>query len=140
MPPSWLPIVLAIVAGLLVLWLLVLGLFWLVRPRGVPIGELVRLVPDTLRLIRSLITDANVPPDVRVVMVGLLAWLLSPIDLIPEFIPVLGPIDDVVVGIAAMRYARWRIGIDGLRRRWAGTEAGFATLARITGTGGTGAG
>lgn len=135
MDDTWFPIAVAVVGGVFLVWLVVLGLFWLVRPRGVPIGELLRLVPDTLRLIRALIADRDVPLDVRVVLVGLLVWLLSPIDLIPEFIPVLGPIDDVVVAIAAMRYARRRIGLEGLRRRWAGTEAGFDTLARITGTG-----
>src|SRR5512132_4416488 len=97
---------LAVVGGLVALWLVVLGLCGLARPRGVPIGELLRLVPDTLRLIRALIGDGSVPVDVRVVLAGLLVWLVSPIDLIPEFIPVLGPIDDVVVAIAAMRYAR----------------------------------
>jgi uncharacterized membrane protein YkvA (DUF1232 family) len=135
MDSGWLLPLLAVLGGLVALWLLVLGLFWLVRPRGVPVAELLRLVPDTLRLIRTLIGDRTVPMDVRIVLVGLLVWLLSPIDLIPEFVPVLGPIDDVVVAIAAMRYARRRIGIEGLRARWAGTEAGFDTLTRITGTG-----
>ncbi len=48
-------------------------------------------------------------------LVGLVAWIVSPIDLIPEFIPVLGPLDDVVVGIVAMRYVRRRVGIEDLR-------------------------
>jgi uncharacterized membrane protein YkvA (DUF1232 family) len=131
MDPAWL---IAIVAGLIAAWLILIGLFWLVRPRGVPVSELLRLVPDTLRLIRALIADGSVPLDVRIILVGLLLWLLSPIDLIPEFVPVLGPLDDVVVAIAAMRYARRRVGIQGLRSRWVGTDAGFDTLARIVGT------
>jgi len=128
---SWL---IAIVLGLVGLWAVLLVIFWLGRPKGVAAGELLRLVPDTLRLIRGLITDPAVPLDVRILLVGLLIWLISPIDLIPDFIPVLGSLDDVVVSVVALRYARRRLGIDDLRRRWAGTEAGFDTLTRIVGT------
>ena len=70
----------------------------------------------------------------RIVLVGLLAWIVSPIDLIPEFIPVLGPLDDVVVAIVSMRYVRRRLGTDELRRRWVGTPEGFALLTRVIGT------
>ena len=63
----------------------------------------------------------------------MLAWLVSPIDLIPEFIPVLGPMDDVVVAIVALRYVRRRIGADGLRERWTGTDDGFAVLGKVVG-------
>jgi uncharacterized membrane protein YkvA (DUF1232 family) len=125
---------LAVVLGLVALWVAMLVVFWLVRPRGVRAREALALIPDLLRLIRSLIGDGAVPLDVRLVLVVMLLWLLSPIDLIPEFIPVLGPIDDLVVAIAAMRYARRRLGSPELRRRWAGTAAGFDTLTRIIGT------
>jgi uncharacterized membrane protein YkvA (DUF1232 family) len=68
-----------------------------------------------------------------VVLVGLLAWLVSPIDLIPEFIPVLGPLDDIVVAVVAMRYVRRRVGSDALRVRWTGSPEGFTLLARVIG-------
>ena len=93
------------------------------------------LIPDVLRLLRSVIGDRSAPPDVRLVLVGLLAWIVSPIDLIPEFIPVLGPIDDVVVAVVAMRYVRRRVGVEDLRRRWTGTDDGFALLLRVIGSG-----
>ena len=127
--------ILQIIVGLLLVWAVLLALFWLLRPKDVPISELVRIVPDVLRLLRSVIGDRSAPLDVRVVLVGLVIWILSPIDLIPEFIPVLGPIDDVVVAIVALRYVRRRLGIDDLRRRWAGTDAGFALLVRAIGAG-----
>ena len=78
--------------------------------------------------------DGSAPLDVRLVLVGLMAWIVSPIDLIPEFIPVLGPLDDVVVAVVAMRYVRRRVGIEDLRTRWAGTPEGFALLVRIIGS------
>jgi uncharacterized membrane protein YkvA (DUF1232 family) len=126
---------LAVLVGIVLLWAAFLVVFWLLRPRGVPVSEIVKVVPDVLRLIRALLVDRAVPLDVRVVLVGLLAWILSPVDLIPEFIPLLGPLDDVVVAVVAMRYVRWRLGVDALQTRWVGTPAGFALVLRVIGTG-----
>jgi uncharacterized membrane protein YkvA (DUF1232 family) len=126
---------LAVVAGLIALWAAILMLFWALRPRGVPAREIVKVVPDVLRLLRALLVDKQTPLDVRLVLVGLLAWILSPVDLIPEFIPVLGPLDDVVVAVIAMRYVRRRLGVEELRARWPGTPSGFTLLLRVIGSG-----
>jgi len=130
-----LSLILGIVVGIVLLWALILVLLLLFRPKGVPLRELIRVVPDVMRLLRSIIGDRSTPLDVRAVLVLLLVWIISPIDLIPEFIPVLGPLDDVVVAAVALRYARRRLGIGGLRRRWAGSDEGFALLVRMVGTG-----
>ena len=127
-------LIVGVVAGLIALWVVLLVVFWVLRPRDVSVKELIRVVPDVLRLLRSLIGDGAVPLDVRLVLIGLVAWILSPIDLIPEFIPVLGPLDDVVVAIVAMRYVRRRVGLDDLRARWVGTPDGLALLVRVIGT------
>ena len=127
-------VILAIAVGLVAVWAIFLVLFWALRPKGVPVRELLGLIPDVLRLLRSVIGDRSAPADVRLVLVGLLAWIVSPIDLIPEFIPVLGPLDDVVVAVVAMRYMRRRVGIEDLRRRWAGTDDGFSLLVRVIGS------
>jgi len=128
-----LSLVVAIVVALLLVWAAVIVLLWLIRPRGVSARELVRIVPDLLRLLRSIIGDSRAPLDVRIVLVGLVAWIISPIDLIPEFIPVLGPLDDVVVAVLALRYTRRRMGLGELRSRWSGTDEGFALIARVIG-------
>jgi uncharacterized membrane protein YkvA (DUF1232 family) len=127
---------LGLLAGLAALWAILLLLFWFLRPKGVPTREIVKLVPDVLRLLRGLLVDRTVPLDVRLVLLGLLAWILSPIDLIPEFIPVLGPLDDVLVAVVAMRYVRRRLGADELRARWVGTPEGILLLLRLIGGGG----
>jgi uncharacterized membrane protein YkvA (DUF1232 family) len=127
-------IVIGIIAGLILVWAALLVLFFALRPKGVPIREIIGVVPDVLRLLRSIVGDRSAPPDVRVVLIGLIAWILSPIDLIPEFIPILGPLDDVVVAVVALRYVRRRIGIDDLQRRWSGTPEGFALLVRVIGS------
>jgi uncharacterized membrane protein YkvA (DUF1232 family) len=123
-----------IVVALVALWAVLLVLFWALRPKGVPLRVLLGVVPDVIRLLRSVIGDRSTPLDVRLVLVGLLAWILSPIDLIPEFIPVLGPLDDVVVAVVAMRYVRRRVGVEDLRGRWSGTDDGFALLLRVIGS------
>jgi uncharacterized membrane protein YkvA (DUF1232 family) len=125
--------VVAIVAGVLVVWILLIGILWIIRPRDVGLRDLFTVVPDILRLVRDLLTDSGAPLGVRLALGGLLVWLLSPIDLIPEFVPVLGPLDDVIVAVLVLRYVQRRLGTDDLRRRWRGSEAGFDVLARLLG-------
>jgi uncharacterized membrane protein YkvA (DUF1232 family) len=122
-----------LVAGLVGAWLLLLVVLWIARPRDVRLTELLRLVPDVLRLVRDLLRDPIVPRRIRWLLVGLLAWLVSPIDLIPEFIPVLGPLDDVIVAIIVLRYVRRRLGPDEFRRRWPGTAEGYELLSGVLG-------
>ena len=123
-----------IVAAIVAVWIAMLAIFWLLRRKGMPAREIAKIIPDVLRLIRSLVRDGTAPADVRVILVGLVAWIVSPIDLIPEFIPVLGPLDDVVVAIVAMRYVRRRMGIEDLRARWSGSPDGFDLLVRLIGS------
>jgi uncharacterized membrane protein YkvA (DUF1232 family) len=124
-----------IVLGLVAAWVALLLVLWIMRPRGVGARELARLVPDILRLVRDLIGDPSAPRGVRVALVILLVWLISPIDLIPEFIPVLGPLDDVIVAVVVLRYVRRRLGDDELRRRWRGTDDGYRVLTAVLGGG-----
>ena len=127
---GWLP---GVIVALVAVWVLLLVVFWLFRPKDVPVREILRVIPDILRLLRALVTDGSVPLDARLVLVGLIAWIVSPIDLIPEFIPGLGPLDDVIVAIVAMRYVRRRIGFDGISARWSGSDDGLRLLARVIG-------
>ena len=125
--------VFGIVAGVLVLWAGLIAVLWLVRPRDVRLRDLFSVVPDVLRLIRVLLADPVTPLGVRVALAGLLVWILSPIDLIPEFVPVLGPLDDLVVAVLVLRYVARRVGMPELRRRWQGSDAGFDLLAGFLG-------
>ncbi len=128
-----LSIVIGVVVGLLILWAVLLALFWVLRPKGVPVRELLGVVPDLVRMLRDIVRDPSSPVDVRLVLVGLLVWIVSPIDLIPEFIPVIGPLDDVLVAVVALRYVRRRIGVEAMRVRWRGSDEGFAVLGRVAG-------
>jgi uncharacterized membrane protein YkvA (DUF1232 family) len=128
-------VIVAIVVGVVGAWALFILVLWMLRPRDVSLPELLRVVPDVLRLVRDLLADGSTPAAVRLALAGLLVWLISPIDLIPEFIPVLGPLDDVVVAVLVLRYVRRRIGEAELRRRWRGSEEGFALLTGVLGRG-----
>src|SRR6266550_870077 len=86
-----------------------------------------------LRLLPRLAADASLPRGVRVRLVLLLAYLASPIDLVPDFIPVIGYADDAIIVAAVLRSVVRRAGADTIRRHWPGTEEGLATLSRIAG-------
>ena len=126
-------ILVGVLSGLALAWVLLVLLLWVLRPRDARLRDLVRIVPDVLRLVRHLLADRAVPGRVRVALAVLLVWLVSPIDLIPEFIPVLGPLDDVVVAVLVLRYVRRQLGEPELRRRWSGTPEGFRVLTAVLG-------
>jgi uncharacterized membrane protein YkvA (DUF1232 family) len=125
----------SVALGLVAVWIVLVALLWAFRPRDLRLGELLRIVPDLVRLVRGLLADRSVPLAARLALIGLLAWMVNPIDLIPEFIPVLGPFDDVVVAVLVLRYVRRKVGAEELRRRWPGTPEGFALLSGILGSG-----
>ena len=129
----WLDLLLGMAAALLLAWLaLVIGLV-LARPRGGLLREALRLLPDVLRLVRRLATDPTLPRGVRIRLGLLLAYLACPIDLIPDFIPVLGYADDAIIVTAVLRSVVRRAGLAAVRAHWPGTEDGFAAIARLTG-------
>lgn len=116
-------------------WLALLIGLLIVRPKGPLLKEAIRILPDLLRLLRRLATDRCLPKGVRVRLGLLMAYLAIPIDLIPDFIPVLGYADDAIIVAAVLRSVVRRAGIDAIRAHWPGTEAGFAALCRLTGIG-----
>jgi|SRR5450759_3882084 len=125
--------VVAAIAVLAVGWLLLLGFLWLHRPSRELVGPALRLIPDLIRLVRALLADRSTPPRVRVALVGLIAYLLSPLDLIPDMVPVLGAADDLIVTAIVLRWAGRRMGIDDLRDKWTGDPEGFEVLRRLLG-------
>lgn len=129
----WLDVLVGIVIGLLLTWLLLVAALALGRPKGNLLTESLRLLPDLLRLLRRLAADKTQPAGVRVRLGLLLAYLAFPIDLIPDFIPVLGYADDAIIVTWTLRGVARRIGVDELRRHWPGTDDGFAALCRLTG-------
>ena len=126
-------LLIGIAAALLVTWLALIATLAIVRPRGGLLREALRLLPDVLRLVRRLAADPVLPRGVRVRLALLLAYLAFPLDLIPDFIPVLGYADDAIIVTAVLRSVVRRAGLPAVRRHWPGTDDGFAALCRLTG-------
>lgn len=117
----------------LVLWLVLVVAVFRSRPPKEALGEALRLLPDVVRLVRRLASDPELPRGVRVRLVLLVVYLALPIDLVPDFIPVLGQADDVLVALLVLRSVVRRAGPEAVRRHWPGTEAGLATLFAVAG-------
>jgi uncharacterized membrane protein YkvA (DUF1232 family) len=101
-------------------------------PAGV-LRELAGFLPNCVRLVRRLRRDPAVPRRAKVAVVLAGLWVLSPIDLIPEFLPVIGPLDDVVVVALALRYAARRVPRPTLFAAWDGDPRVLERLLGIDG-------
>ena len=131
----WREVLVWVVAGLVVTWLAMVVALLVVRPRGSLLKESLRLLPDLLRLLRDLAADRSQPRGVRVRLGLLVGYLALPFDLVPDFLPVIGYADDVVVVVWTLRSVVRRVGLDELRRHWRGSEDGFEALRRVAGLG-----
>lgn len=130
----WWEIVIGIAAGLTLLWLgLVAVLYVVARREGDPTTwrEVLRLVPDMVRLLRRLSTDTEVPRSVRMRLVLLVGYLVMPLDLVPDVIPVIGYADDALLVALALRSVVRAAGPEILDRHWPGTPQGLAALKRL---------
>jgi uncharacterized membrane protein YkvA (DUF1232 family) len=130
---DWWRLPLVVGGGLLVLWLVLLAVLWRARLDELNARGALRLLPDVVRLVRRLAADRSLPGGVRVRLWLLLAYLLSPVDLVPDFLPVVGYADDVVAVAWALRSVVRRAGAEALIRHWPGEPAGLAVVQRAAG-------
>lgn len=99
-------------------------------PEG-SLKELASFLPDCVTMVRRLRGDPRVPMRAKLAVVFAGLWVLSPIDLIPEFLPVIGPLDDVVVVALALRYAARQVDREILFEAWPGRRS---VLNRLLGS------
>jgi len=125
-------ILLGVAAGLLLAWLALLVTLLVVARDRVRLGDAIRLLPDLLRLVTRLARDSTLPSGVRLRLWLLLGYLALPLDLVPDFIPVIGYADDAVVTLLVLRSVAHRSGPDAIRRHWPGTVAGLDAVLRLT--------
>ena len=95
----------------------------LVLARRLPPGilrDLAAFIPDCVTTVRRLRKHPQVPRKARIAIIIAGIWVASPIDLIPEFIPVIGPLDDIVVVALALRYAGRQVPREVLMAAWPG--------------------
>ena len=90
-------------------------------------------VPDCAVLFARLARDPQVPRGRRLALVALAAYLASPIDLVPDFIPVAGQADDAVLVVLALRWLVRGAGAAAVERHWPGPDGSLAVLLRAAG-------
>ena len=120
-------ITLAVVVGMWLLAILVLHGFG----RRSAARELANLIPNLVVLFRGLLRDERVPRSSKLWLGFAVAWLVSPIDLIPEFIPVIGPLDDAIVAALVLRHVLKRTGRSVLADHWRGDPATLDSIIRL---------
>lgn len=121
---------------------LLIALAWAVAVWAVAIGllfafgrrsqarELVTLIPNLVILFKGLLRDPRVSRSSKFWLWVAVVWVISPIDLIPEFIPVLGPLDDAVVAALVLRHVVSRTDRTVLEEHWRGDPATLNAIAR----------
>ena len=120
--------------GWLIAVLVLVGV-WIVAIAGLAVAgrrsaarELATLLPNLVVLFRGLLRDPRVSRGSKALVWFAIVWVVSPIDLIPEFIPIAGPLDDAVVAALVLRHVLRRSGADVVGDHWRGNPA---TLDRI---------
>jgi uncharacterized membrane protein YkvA (DUF1232 family) len=93
--------------------------------------ELLTLLPNLVRLFRGLLGDPRVPGSSKALLLLGGLWLASPIDLIPEFLPGIGGIDDAVVASLVLRHLVRRAGPDVVRDHWHGDPRTIGLVLRV---------
>ena len=121
---------LLIAGGILVgLWLLA-AVVLLAIGRKTTSRELVTFLPNLIRLFRGLLRDERVPHSSKVLLLLGGFWLASPIDLIPEFLPGVGALDDAVVAGLVLRHLVKRAGPDVVKDHWRGDPKTIGLMLR----------
>lgn len=131
---EWWQILAVMLGALIALWLLMFAAWWRTnRGNEAILRETLRLIPDVVRLVKRLAGDTSLPRGIRLRLVLLLGYLALPIDLVPDFIPVIGFADDVLAVAIVLRSVMRTAGPEALERHWPGTPEGLLTVRRLAG-------
>jgi uncharacterized membrane protein YkvA (DUF1232 family) len=124
--PLWAQILLVLIA----IWIVVVMVLVIVG-RVLLARELALLLPNLIRLFGGLLRDRRVGLPAKIVVGIASLWLASPIDLIPEFIPIVGSLDDAIVAAIALRFVLRTTDGAVVREHWHGDPATLERLLRF---------
>jgi uncharacterized membrane protein YkvA (DUF1232 family) len=102
----------------------------LVAGRRSQARALAGFIPDCLVLLKRLLADPRVPRKRKAILVLLVGYLMLPVDLVPDFIPVAGQLDDAIVAGLALRFVLRGAGPELVREHWPGPEASLHVVLR----------
>jgi uncharacterized membrane protein YkvA (DUF1232 family) len=106
----------------------------IVAGRGAVVRDVARFIPDCVALVRDLLRDPRVPRRHKRLLGVLIGYLALPFDLVPDFIPVAGQLDDAIIVALALRTVLRSGGPDLLRQHWPGPASSLAVVLRFAGT------
>jgi len=124
---DWLAISCAVV---LAVWALAVAALVLAG-RRTEAHALARFIPDCVVLFRRLLADPDVPQHRKLALVFVVGYLLLPFDLVPDFIPVAGQLDDAIVVALALRFVLRSGGPQLLAKHWPGPPASLRVIVRL---------
>lgn len=128
--PGWAQAIIVLIA----IWT-VLVIVLLLAGRALLARELALLLPHLVRLFTGLLRDPRVPLRAKIALALASLWLASPIDLIPEFIPILGSLDDAIVAALTLRFVLSTTDGALIREHWHGEPATLDRLLRLVSLG-----
>ena len=126
----WGRVLVGLAVGLVIAWAVLVVALLALRPPGQSLRDLARIVPQTLRLVAALYRDPTLPRSVRWRLRVALIYNVQPINLIPDFIPVIGFADNAIVLIWALRSTVRVAGTDAVEGHWTGTPEGLGVIYR----------
>jgi len=94
---------------------------------------LATFIPDCIVLVSRLARDGRVPRRRKVLLLALVAYLALPFDLVPDFIPVAGQLDDAIIVALVLRSFVRSSGVNLIRELWPGPERSLALILRLAG-------
>ncbi len=94
---------------------------------------LARFVPDCIVLFRRLLSDPRVSRTRRLLLLALVGYLAMPFDLVPDFIPIAGQLDDAIIVALVLRAVLRAAGTNLIREHWPGPEPSLNTVLRLAG-------
>jgi uncharacterized membrane protein YkvA (DUF1232 family) len=95
-------------------------------------GEVARFIPDCIVLLKRLVGDPRVPKRAKIAVALLVPYLALPFDLVPDFIPVVGQLDDAIFVTAVVAYVARTAGRNVVEERWPGSDRGLRIVLAIT--------
>lgn len=132
----WFDHLVAVIGGLAAVYAVLLLLLWhhaRRHPGTVGLHDALKLLPEFAGFMGRLAADKGLPRRTHLALLFLLAYLVSPVDLVPDFIPLIGYADDVLLAAFALRMVVRTAGNQALLRNWRGSQTGLRLLERLAG-------
>jgi uncharacterized membrane protein YkvA (DUF1232 family) len=101
--------------------------------RGAKARAMARFVPDCIVLFRGLLSDPRLSRGRKLLVLGLAAYLAMPMDLVPDFIPVVGQLDDAILVALVLRTVLRGASVDLVREHWPGPDGSLHAVLRLAG-------